>query len=453
MKLNLAFIRNNKRFANEPLFISVLAFVCASMVIGGAPSVFGVRFFLIFVLGLFLLFNFINSGGLEVFGNLPLAVKCAVFLSVVLPFIQIMPLPPELWTNIPGHELRRQILNDHELASDWLTLSITPIATSYSALISLFVFSMFFALFNFDRDTIFRVLCVIMIMIVVSSLVGVVQFASDGRIFSFYNSTHRGSLIGFFSNKNHMGLLIACGILIGHTLLKQYSFERIKGLHLLSIFCFIQIILLAATSSRAGFVLGLIACGFCFYDYFEKSDRKFKIGLFLSLPVAAIVAAQFPVFRNLFRRIEDVQNDLRGEMIEWSRPLIDQYFLTGAGIGSFVDIFTVSEKLEWVGPSYVNHVHNDYLEFILEAGIFGAFLIFLWAIAILSAFFDRRRTQMSFENINAIDLDFQWLGFLIVGFFVAHSFVDYPIRRLGTLVVLIVGLALIFRPLAVMNRK
>src|SRR3546814_1767554 len=44
---------------------------------------------------------------------------------------------------------------------------------------------------------------------VLSVLVGVIQVGSAGGALNFYNSAHRGNLIGFFANRNHEGVVLA----------------------------------------------------------------------------------------------------------------------------------------------------------------------------------------------------------------------------------------------------
>src|SRR3546814_682601 len=46
-------------------------------------------------------------------------------------------------------------------------------------------------------------------LVVLSVLVGVIQVGSAGGALNFYNSAHRGNLIGFFANRNHEGVVLA----------------------------------------------------------------------------------------------------------------------------------------------------------------------------------------------------------------------------------------------------
>src|SRR3546814_18164025 len=48
-------------------------------------------------------------------------------------------------------------------------------------------------------------------------------------------------------------------------------------------------------------------------------------------------------------------------------------------MGTFRPVFDAAERLEFVRPSYANRAHNDYLEYLLGAGVAGALLV-VWAM-------------------------------------------------------------------------
>jgi len=52
------------------------------------------------------------------------------------------------------------------------------------------------------------------------------------------------------------------------------------------------------------------------------------------------------------------------------------FFPLGSGPGTYPDIFHAFQPLE-LGHVFVNHAHNDYLEWLFEGGVFAALLIVL----------------------------------------------------------------------------
>ena len=94
----------------------------------------------------------------------------------------------------------------------------------------------------------------------------------------------------------------------------------------------------------------------------------------------------------------------------------------GSGLGSFEALFPSYEDPSQVTSTFMNHAHNDYLEFVLEFGAAGialiaAFLVwFIWrSIAIWrSEGEDGSRLRKAAS-----------IAVLIV---ILHSLVDYPVR-------------------------
>ena len=112
--------------------------------------------------------------------------------------------------------------------------------------------------------------------------------------------------------------------------------------------------------SRLGFFTGprkVIAIGFCFICF------AFVIGLWNGLePILA--------------RFERLDNNTRFEL--WLSAIRDfpaNYWLWGMGAGTFVDNFRIIAPLEISSRTFY-HLHNDWLEFVLDFGVFGAVLIF-----------------------------------------------------------------------------
>ena len=94
----------------------------------------------------------------------------------------------------------------------------------------------------------------------------------------------------------------------------------------------------------------------------------------------------------------------------------------GSGAGSFASVYQMFEPLQAMGPTFVNHAHDDFIETWLEAGAAGAGLIiaFLaWWVATTWRVVQERRA-----NGAALSL----AGSLVVGQVLIHSLVDYPLR-------------------------
>jgi O-antigen ligase len=109
---------------------------------------------------------------------------------------------------------------------------------------------------------------------------------------------------------------------------------------------------------------------------------------------------------------------------------IGQHWPVGTGMGTFRPVFDAAERLEFVRPTYANRAHNDYLEYLLEAGIAGA-LLFLAAIvfAVYRIVGMLRRDEGGKMRAQAL---FVAGSLLALGL---HSLVDYPMRSVSLAVV------------------
>src|SRR5690606_12517218 len=95
----------------------------------------------------------------------------------------------------------------------------------------------------------------------------------------------------------------------------------------------------------------------------------------------------------------------------------------GSGIGSFVDVFAQDAAPGFQQAEYVNHAHDEYLQWWLEGGIaavaamFAALAVLAWAGWRLLR--DGRRHPLPAAC---------WLGVAVL---LLHSVVDYPLRTLS----------------------
>lgn len=423
----------------------VCAFVASCLILGGGPGEANINFWIIAVSGFALLTTAVMRGWLEVFQQLPLFARLAAALSVALPFLQLIPLPPGIWHALPGQQMRIDILASFALDQGWMPLSITPVQTAYSAVMALAMFGIFVASLALTPLQTRMLLWWVTIILLVAVVIGIVQFASNGASFNFYRIAHRGSLIGFFANKNHMGLMVACLI----PLLYVLNEDRLAGsggaFGLVVVSWVLLLSLAVATNSRAG--LGLTVLGILLVALRRFPARRRAVLLAGGGALAALGAAvaAVPAIGDLFDRVGDAKEDLRVNLVDQAMPLVGQYGALGSGLGSFAEVYAPTEKLEWVTPQYVNHVHNDFVQLVIEAGIPGVIIALLWVAALAYAGLNLKRQKVSRFGGSDDLAAFAWLGLVISGMFAAHSLVDYPGRRIAALVVLVIALGQVFR--------
>ena len=110
----------------------------------------------------------------------------------------------------------------------------------------------------------------------------------------------------------------------------------------------------------------------------------------------------------------------------------------GSGVGTFADIYPRYEDPASVETTYVNHVHSDYIEILLETGVPGLILVALFL------FWWGGRLVAIWRSPN-VD-QFARAATIASAAILAHSLVDYPLRTAAISAVFAMCLALMAQP-------
>lgn len=427
----------------EPLLVgAILVFVFTSVMAGGRAFVSPLSIVTLGLAAAFLVGTVVYTGAWRTFHRVPMLARVALGAIVALPAVQLVPLPPSVWTALPGRELVVAAFAQAGAADAWQPLTLAPAATIQTLIQAIWLIVLFVAAVPLSRAATDRMLDGILLLVVLHITLGVVQVASKGSVGNFLSSSDGRYLIGFFANKNHSALFLCFGAILA---LVRFSPERVLHRSNAAITFFAVAILAVATiatTSRAGIVLmalTLIGLALAFVDTRSLYRPRVLIGAAALLGVGVAIAASLRTTQTVFAHFGNASEDMRFLFWSWSSPMIEQFFPVGGGFGIFPDAFAHIEKLAWVKPTYVNHVHNEYIEMIIEAGVFP--LVILAALAVLVARYARRAiavrwTRPGREGYGAA---------MIIGLCALHSVVDYPLRRMGVAAVFFIALALLLR--------
>ena len=136
----------------------------------------------------------------------PLAFCLAV---VSVPLLQLIPLPPRIWTALPNREpmVEAFALVGRELP--WMPISVSPRATWLSALSLLPALCVFLSTAQLGYRERRATSLLVLAVAILSVFVGLNQLAqgpnSPLRFFEFTNLTEA---VGFFANRNHFAALL-----------------------------------------------------------------------------------------------------------------------------------------------------------------------------------------------------------------------------------------------------
>jgi O-antigen ligase len=265
----------------------------------------------------------------------------------------------------------------------------------------------------------------------VSVVVGAGQLAGgESRLLRFYGESHIGFLTGFQANRNAAAdvLLIAMLALAALDVRSKPAWRPLTGAALAAL-----AVAVFLTGSRAGIALmAPVLAGIAVWRGREPLRRlrprarlAGTFGVLAATAAVVLVLAANPTARRMAARFSQ-GHDPRPEL--WTDTLyaIGQTWPMGSGLGSFVPVFVAAERLEVVDQSFPNRAHNDYLEFVLEAGLPG--LVVLSALAawlIWRLVVGLRRAE---SEAARAELVFAGATLALLGL---HSVVDYPLRSMA----------------------
>lgn len=332
----------------------------------------------------------------------------AIFLglAILLVFLQLVPLPPEVWTALPGRELLKGAAEVSDQPQPWRPLSISPSAT-VNALGSLVVPALVLVLSaQLTRDQHWRIASVVLALIFLGCLLALLQFSGANFRNPFINYQD-AAVSGNFANRNHFALFIAVGCLIapvwGFRSIRATRWTGIASIALLPFFLLVAL----ATGSRTGVLLTALAimAGL----FFVRADVKrqlralprWAVGATLVTACAVLVGAVILSF-TLGRAVSidrafalEASEDLRARAFPHIVEAVTRYFPVGAGFGTFDPVYRIAEPDALLQPQYFNRAHNDWLEIVLDGGIVSLVLavsILVW-MAISAAKAWRRKGQ------------------------------------------------------------
>jgi len=420
----------------DAVALATAVLLVLAIVFGGASRQHALRLALVELAALPLLF--VAAARISRDG-IPSACRTSLFLVgslCVLPLLQVVPLPPQIWTSLAGRDQLSLALSLAEIPEAWLPLSLTPERTWRSFLALLPPVSMFLAMLVTPGPAKMRWVYLLLGMASISLVLGGLQIASGSTRFYPWATTAAGNMVGFFANRNHLAtLLLICipfAAVIAAGSLRRGGDSR-APLWLGAIFIGLCIIALAAIRSRAGIILATPCLILSFLAAWIATGSRRPPMAFLGLIGAAalalgvIGAVALPPLLNRF----DPGATPEGRFENW--PVVasaaETYLPLGSGIGSFDAVYRSVEPLERLDPLFFNQAHNEYLETWLEAGWLGAALILAFLV------WWGRRSWAAWRSPPSGAADLQRAASVAILMVLLHSGVDYPLRTVAIAVV------------------
>jgi len=372
-----------------------------------------------------------------------------VSLTFLLITLQLMPLPPSVWTELPGRDVvvTGYVMLGQQLP--WLPISLAPYRTIASALWLLPPLAVLAGMLRLGAFRASWLAGGLAIATFAAVIVGTLQVASGDPVSSpwyFYKVTNFGQATGFFANSNHMATLLVVAIpflvaLFGSwTRAKSAQVSASKSA-ILAGGLLVVLLGLGLNGSLAGLGLGLpvVAASALLGVSMQRNWARWALASVLLLGAASVALIfSSPLQNNLTAAGAGQSFETRSTTFKTSLAAASDFVPLGSGIGTFADIYPRYEDPATVERTYVNHVHNDFIELWLETGIPGLILVALFL------FWWGRRVIAVWRS-PAID-HYARAATIASAAILAHSVVDYPLRTAAISAVFAMCLALMVQP-------
>ena len=355
----------------------------------------------------------------------------ALVLIALVPLLQLVPLPSGWWNAIQS---RQALAGDlgvagvEALSTRW---SLAPAATEAALWALLPAMTAFLAAVSL-RQVAHRRLVVkaVLLLVLVNALFAFFQagLPADSGL-RLYPDFH-GGFGGLLVNANHMATALVIGMVLAAG---QAVHARRRHAHgragratwlvytALAVACFL---LVPLTTSRAGMVLALPA----FIAVLALTGalplhRAWRSKLAAAFVLLALCLVAIVVRAALGWMAVDRADEVRHLIAGTTANMAKAHAPFGSGVGSFVEVFEQAAPSSLWLSAYVNHAHNEYVQWWLEAGWLGMLaLVFALAVVALAGW------RIAHAKLRDGNIILAASCFVAVCAVLAHSAVDYPLR-------------------------
>jgi O-antigen ligase len=352
-------------------------------------------------------------------------------LLALLILAQLVPLPPSLWTGLPG----RAPFTEAAIAlggQPWRPISVTPDLTLGSLLALLVPLTVLVGFAGIRPDQRTALIPLTIGAAVLSAVLGIVQFAGGQGAANLYERA-LDVPNGLFANRNHHAAFLASALILVSTWLRLPAHARWQRRRYWAggLIAFLLLAVVIATGSRSGTLLAFLALLYTAATVLRTPSKALNPRKTLLLRAAFAIAALLLIgFMLLVGRAVSLDRlfgfDPAGEQRIRAFPtliaMLRDFLPVGSGFGSFDPVFRMYEPDELLHPGYFNHAHNDWLELALTGGVPALLLLAVFIVWAGWRLYSSFRMPASGPALRARG------GGLVLLVLAAASVSDYPLR-------------------------
>jgi O-antigen ligase len=371
----------------------------------------------------------------------------ALLLLILYPLVYLIPLPDNWWVVLQGRDFYAQLFEgfDFRGVDSLRPLSLITFETEYSWLALFPSVIIFLAVVGQHTSKLRTLVTVFLGVVTLQALLGLIQYGDGVDSFFRFGMSQDNSANGTYPNRDHfaglleMALPIALALLaatvgplqktIQHKRLglnrRIVTFFRGRGNHVF-VYAAITIVVLLGlifSRSRTGIALAMLGIFLSAILYSRRLGGANVFGLVGTIvTIGLALAAEIGLWPVLNRfTVSNPADDLRWPIYDAILPAIGSFFPWGSGPGTFPSIFLRFQTGDL--PGFINHAHNDYLEWLMEGGFIVAVLLVLFTVFYVRQWFHvwvkGRWSTFRFAQAGA------GVGLLLMSL---HGFVDFNLH-------------------------
>ena len=353
--------------------------------------------------------------------------------------IQLVPLPPAVWTSLPGRQVVAEGATLLGMDQPWRPISMAPALTLNSLAAMSIPFAALIGFAALDEEGRRLLLPLLIGAAFVSALFGVAQIAGGAESpFYLYRITNADAAVGLFSNRNHEAALLA----LTFPMLALWAIQAGKAagarrarMMIAATFGIFLVPMILVTGSRAGLLLGAMAAAWACFQYLKDlRTQRGETGIGWRLPLVAfcVLAAVAGLFiavatsraQAVHRLLGGAEADVRVQVFPVLTKMAGELYPVGSGFGSFDPVYRIYEPSRLLTPNYLNQAHNDLLELTITGGVPAVIILLLFVLW----WFLKSRRALRAWSAPSRSFAFARLGSFMILLLLLWSLVDYPLR-------------------------
>jgi O-antigen ligase len=334
----------------------------------------------------------------------PLSRPLRVFLALLLllPLLQLLPVPVGLWAELPGRAFyadAMRLAGDGAAGHAWRAISLIPSITEAAWLALLPPLAVFLVAMRLNQERLLVLVVVFLGLAATQALIGLIQYGQTGDF-----------ALGTYRNHNHLAGLLEMALPVGLALLAatvgharpphdararhrrrhhrtfrqwlaRFSMARINQAAVLGAISLAILLGLIFSRSRSGVglaMLGILLSTLVFSYRLGGRNAYGLIGTFTAVGIAVGgLIGLVPVWSRF--ALNDPLEDGRWAIFDATVRAIGEFFPLGSGAGTFLEVIRRFHPADLPGVT-INRAHNDYLEWFLEFGLVVGVLIAIWLL-------------------------------------------------------------------------